>query len=50
MFRNIWHDFHLNLSQKYWFREIFRKREENSTFTFLQEMKLGDREYYFRLD
>ena len=33
---------------KYWVREIFRKREENVDFTLVQEIKLGDREYYFR--
>ena len=33
---------------KYWVREILGKREENRAYnTLVQEMKLGDKKYYF---
>ena len=33
---------------KYWVREILGKRDENRAYnTLVQEMKLGDKKYYF---
>ena len=35
--------------RKYWVRSIYRKREEHGIFHCLvQELRLGDREFYFR--
>ena len=36
-------------NRRNWVREIFHKRDENGTVnTLVQEMKLGNNEYYFR--
>ena len=35
--------------RKYWVKNIFRKRNELGAFsTLVNEMRLGDREYYFK--
>ena len=35
--------------RKYWVRNIFQKQNELGTFsTLVNEMRLGDREYYFK--
>jgi len=37
--------------RRFWIREIFKKREEFGAYhTLVQELRLGDREFYFRLE
>ena len=37
--------------RRFWIRQIFKKREEFVAYhTLVQELRLGDREFYFRLE
>ena len=42
-------DRHKRRRHRFWVREIFQRRNEYGVFyTLMQELRLGDREYFFR--